>query len=215
MPLTKNVSRVPDYYHGTELIIVGDTYEPAEDSYAILEVVHNLSLPASKDKPRMCADIGCGSGILTLELCFLCKEVIAIDLSPDAVASTSINMKNSVGKHKCLWHVVQGDGVASLRREELFEVVLFNPPYLPVRDAGWAGIAWSGGYEGIEVFLRISRDVYNVLDYGGKYVFLLSSLGNVSRAITELRNMGYDVVMRSVQKFFFEELYVYEASKVA
>jgi release factor glutamine methyltransferase len=70
-------------------------------------------------------EIGCGSGIITLYAALKSKHVTAVDISPDAVDNTKLNMAtqgiNNVD-------VILGDAFESVTGT--FEVVLSNPPWV-------------------------------------------------------------------------------------
>lgn len=195
--------------HNVQYVVLGDAYEPSDDSYMLANYIEK-ALPKRLGGRgcRLAIDVGCGSGILTIELCSVCREVIALDLSPDAVASTIANLKKSDAP--CLYAVVQGDGLSPLSYVKA-DLVVFNPPYLPVRDEGWAGIAWSGGEDGVEVFLEVASCVPRILRRGGVFVFVLSSMGDVDKAVRRLTRMGFVVRVVDRKKFFFEELLLLEA----
>jgi methylase of polypeptide subunit release factors len=72
-------------------------------------------------------EIGCGSGIITLFLAAKSRQVTAVDISPEAVENTRLNMA-TYGVQNVTVH--QGDAFESL--DGRFDVVACNPPWMDV-----------------------------------------------------------------------------------
>jgi len=79
--------------------------------------------------PKKMLDLGCGSGILTVmaKKQFPKTQVVAVDIMPEALATTKINLK----KHQ------QSDGVTVCYSDlfqnlsdEIFDAILFNAPWV-------------------------------------------------------------------------------------
>ena len=70
-------------------------------------------------------EIGCGSGIITLFLAAKSKHVTAVDISPDAIENTRINMDTYNVENVSLLL-----GNAFNRVEGRFEIVVSNPPWM-------------------------------------------------------------------------------------
>jgi len=68
-------------------------------------------------------EIGCGSGIVTLFLAAKSRHVTAVDISPDAIENTRINMDTNNVENVSL---VLGNAFDSV--EGRYEVVVSNPP---------------------------------------------------------------------------------------
>lgn len=86
-------------------------------------------------------DLGCGTGILGLLAAKRgARRVVAIDPNPKAVECTRLNSR--VNRLEDRVEVRLGSLFQPLKPGEKFDLILFNPPYLPGRprnlvEAGW------------------------------------------------------------------------------
>ncbi len=188
-----------------EVAIVGETYEPSHDSYL---------LASSVRCGEYCTvvDLGSGSGYITVVLAKCKYHVIALDISPCAVLSTHITSKvNGVDVYV---DVIQSDGIRCLRPCRCFKVIFCNPPYLPVNESStWIGISWSGGLEGIEVFLNMIEGVENIMSADGELIFVHSTLANLDKLLRELASRGFEVEELQRQCFFWECIVLFRARR--
>lgn len=86
-------------------------------------------------RPVRALDIGTGSGVLAITLaCLTGARVTAVDICPKALAV----LKKNIGRHGQQDRVVpvMADLFPPLpkKREELFDVIVSNPPYIPEQD---------------------------------------------------------------------------------
>src|SRR5207248_6914951 len=75
------------------------------------------------------------------------------------------------------------------------EVILSNPPYLPVRPGmrRLGSAAWDGGPDGRHVLDRICRAAAAHLTPGGELVLVQSSLARIGPTMEGLEGAGLDV----------------------
>ena len=124
-------------------------------------------------------DLGTGSGAIAVALAVNSPgaTVTATDLSHEAL---KIARENALGQ-RCEIRVCQGDGVSQFADGQ-FDIVVSNPPYVPLRDVGGLqrelrhepSMALFGGEDGLEVTRRFVRDAPRVLRPGG---WLLIEIG--------------------------------------
>ena len=123
-------SQTKRVFFGDFVFVVDENvYEPAEDSFLFAE---NLDV---KEGERV-LDMGTGCGILGILAAKKASSVVAVDVNPHAVHCAQENAKLYNVRSKM--DFVQGDLFAPLRKEEKFDVILFNAPYLPA-DASVCG----------------------------------------------------------------------------
>ncbi len=91
-----------------------EVYEPAEDTLLLLAAA--LEEVSLEDRVL---EMGCGRGVISKKLVPLAKRVIATDINPRAVRAL----------HRTGIDVVQADLFSGMRLR--FDLVRFNPPYLP------------------------------------------------------------------------------------
>ncbi len=171
-------------------------YEPSDDSYMLIETID------VKGDERV-LDMGCGSGIVALHLAKSGCDVVAVDINDKAVENTMFNAKSNGLKIKCmksdLFENVDGK----------FDIITFNPPYLPTEGEDRA---WDGGKGGRKVIDRFLRDAWRYLTEGGKIYMVMSSLTDVDE-IMECYKEIYSFKIMKQKHIFFETIYVFEITR--
>lgn len=185
-------------------------YQPAEDSYLLQKFVKKYSL-------GRVLDLGTGSGIqaLTAAASPLVKEIIAVDINPEALEKLNREIKQKkISKIKTIF----SDLFSAI--EGKFDTIIFNPPYLPQDKFGKELIedpALYGGKKGWELSARFFQEVSNFLVPNGKILFLFSSLTNKPKIDEIITHHLLEFKLLAQERLpLFEELYVYliEKSKV-
>jgi len=148
-------------------------------------------------------DMGSGSGIQAKtcrELGF--NNVLAADINPEAI--------KELKKQKI--NVIHSDLFSKIDNKEKFNLIIFNPPYLPEDndepvDSKTATTAGKHGYELIIKFLKQAK---THLEKDGVILLLFSSLSKPNIIKEQAKQMNYKMKLLKRQKLFFEELFVYE-----
>jgi len=184
------------YYNGEEITVLSNVYIPSDDTFVLLEEA--LKVVCETD---YVLEVGTGSGIISKFLSKKAKSVIATDINPYAVKNARINAVN----------VRTGHLFANLAY--YFDVIVFNPPYLPTLTEGyepkdWLNKAWDGGPTGIEVIMEFLSEVTNYLAEAGKVLIVISSLTDLRKIVTKMTNLFEEVHIVATKKFQFETLYV-------
>jgi release factor glutamine methyltransferase len=97
-------------------------------------------------------------------------------------------------------------------RGESFDLLVFNPPYLPSEDGERSSdpveLAWDGGKDGRKVLDRFLREFPHHLKPEGRAFFVQSSLSNVfqTKQMLEANNFKFKALEK---KLFFERLYLF------
>jgi len=179
-------------------------YEASEDTVLLLKGVTMLA-PGST---RAC-EIGCGSGIVTLTLTPYAERTLATDIDVGAVAATWSRARSSGVDDKV--DVVCCDRVEAVREGFKFDLIAFNPPYLPVEGED---VSWSGGRRGIEAAMRFAESGVKRLSERGKMVFVLSSLSAWRDMLRELLERGFRIGILSVEHVgLYEDLLLVVAGR--
>ncbi len=169
-------------------------YRPSEDSHLLLAAI-------DLDGASTFLDVGTGSGLIALHAALRC-DTVATDISPWAVELCKRNADHN-GIHV---EVVRTDLFAALRGR--WDVIAFNPPYLPdSKGEGWIDLAWSGGPGGNEAILRFLERAIEYLSPEGRIYLLLSS--HNGKALRRAREF-YRVKPLRHRSLFFEEITAYE-----
>jgi len=172
-------------------------YEPAEDSMLLANAAADAVAPEDR-----VLDVGTGSGVVASTVRDETgASVVASDLNPHACRRARAD------GHE----VVRGDLVAPFD-DDAFDVVTFNPPYLPTDPEAewddWMETALSGGEDGRAVVDPFVERVGRVLAPGGRVLVLVSSLTGVD-AVAELAvENGFHVAAVAEESFPFETLTV-------
>jgi release factor glutamine methyltransferase len=173
----------------------GEVYRPAEDTYLLLKA----AMAEARGSDRV-LEVGCGSGLISRNLAPRVREVLATDINPFAVS-----MVREYGLP-----VIRADLFRGIKAK--FDMVLFNPPYLPTSEeektAGWMNFALDGGECGRETIKRFFEDLGPHLTPGGRALILLSSLTGIAEVEKMAHELGFDVSEVAIEKHFFEQLYI-------
>jgi len=191
--------------YGKVRVNLGDTnyvYEPAEDSFLLAEA----ALKEAKPGMRV-LEVGTGSGFVSAVLRANLKDIslLATEINPHAALCAK---KNGV-------EVIRTDLFRGIRPENLkalFDIILFNPPYLPTskeeKVPGWLNYAFDGGISGRETLDRFLDEVRNYLRPGGKILVLISSITGFKAVKERMEDLGFEVGIIERKKISFEELMV-------
>ena len=106
--------------------------------------------------------------------------------------------------------VILADRASCFRPGE-FDLVAFNPPYLP--SEGFQDRTVDGGEDGVEVPIGFLEEALRVLRTDGRIVLLLSDRGDIQRFLTRSKSMGLSAVEKRRKRLFYETLVVYELSR--
>src|SRR5208337_3441639 len=157
-------------------------YQPEADTFLLLMAARAEVKPGDR-----VLEIGTGSGLISAELARV-TGVVATDINPHAVRCAR-------GRGV---EVVQSDLFSGIRGT--FDLVIFNPPYLPTqpeeRIDDWLEYALDGGESGRVVIGRFAAEVGRVLAPGGRVLLLVSSLTGLDEVkdLFESAKFSVDVV---------------------
>jgi release factor glutamine methyltransferase len=171
-------------------------YQPAEDSGL-------LATAAVEDAAATdCVlDVGTGSGYVASEIAETGAAVVGADRNPHACRQAR---ENGI-------ETVRTDLTAAFAHRT-FDLVTFNPPYLPTtpdeKADDWMGMALSGGETGRAVIEPFLTDVGRVLAPGGRVLLLVSSLSGVETITERATEAGFDTETVATDSFPFEKLSV-------
>lgn len=176
-------------------------YEPAEDSRLLAETVLERT-----DGGRV-LEVGVGSGYVAARIAAETDAgVVGCDINPDAcrrARSEGIDVVRS--------NLVDPFAANS------FDVVCFNPPYLPTPpEREWDDPlehALSGGEDGRRLIRPFLAGVGRVLRPDGRVYLLVSSLTDVEAVVELADTGGLDAVEIASEPFPFERLVVLEITR--
>jgi len=165
-------------FYGIELAVGPGVLIPRPETELLVE--KTLEAIKNLERPRL-ADIGCGSGAISVALSVNNEKAViyASDISEAAEKYTRINIeKHRVGGRVFfirgdLWQPFEEKGIKDL------DMVVSNPPYIPSRELTELPpevrkeprLALDGGADGYEFYERIIRRAPAFLKEGGWLAF--------------------------------------------
>jgi release factor glutamine methyltransferase len=163
-------------------------YQPRVDSKLLAKAVLERDLSGKR-----CLDMGTGTGIIALKMLHSdAEEVVAVDKNPDAVEQATEKLED-----KDEAEVFESDLFTQVERK--FDLIAFNPPYLPedeeVEDEG----ELYGGESGEELTEKFLEKAGDYLTEDGEVIFVVSSKSGFDTD-------GYEIV--DTEKLWFEDLFV-------
>ncbi|MHA2355299.1 MAG: HemK2/MTQ2 family protein methyltransferase [Candidatus Thorarchaeota archaeon] len=179
-------------------------YPPSEDTYLLLGSIELGSADSF-------LEIGCGAGLISLAAARVCRNVVAIDVSLDAVMNTLRNMRINALDVRCT--VIQSDLLSALRREARYSVIAFNPPYLPEDgDVTAMDFALVGGRSGVELTEKFISQAIPHLEEDGRIYVVVTTLADIERISDYMKSEGLQVEAIAEAAFFFESIQVLQGS---
>jgi release factor glutamine methyltransferase len=172
-------------YNGLTIELHPEVYEPAEDTFQLLEA-------ASVKKGDKILEIGTGCGLISLDCARSGAQVVCTDINPYAV---KLALRNCVRNRSMLMGSMEvrlGDLFSAVKTNEVFDIVIFNPPYLPtcpeekIGGTGWFDVATDGGVDGLTATKRFIDGIHKHLHKHGHAYFVFSSLADRTKLDTYL-----------------------------
>ena len=186
-------------YRDKEFQLFDDVYDPGDDSFLLVEAALKEARPGDK-----VLEIGTGSGIVSLFVKDI-AEVVATDINPGATRNARLNGIP----------VVRTDLYSGICAR--FDLVIFNPPYLPTSDEerlnSWLNRAFDGGPSGRSEIERFLMNVDEILAPGGRVLLVISSLTGIDETKKLFEGHGFSVEIISSKKVSFENIVVLRCSK--
>lgn len=157
---------------------------PRPETEGILDAVLKAA-GAQRDAALRIVDVGTGSGVLAISLAleFPNAQVVAIDVSEDALSLTKENAERHGVSDRV--HLVRGDLLAPLiARGSKSDIIVSNPPYVgqSERQLMSQGVeewepydALFGGKDGFDVIDRLLTQIPQTLASGGLFVMEFGS----------------------------------------
>ena len=196
------------HYNGLAIELHSEVYEPAEDTFQLLEVL-------DVNECDRVLEIGTGCGIIALECARRGAKVVCTDINPHAVELTQSNYSKNLSLLKGNVQVRCGNLFSVVKPGERFDVVIFNPPYLPTRakdrigGSGWFDVATDGGATGLVVTKRFIEGLYKHLAKNGRAYFVFSSLSDRKKLDTYLSNAKLKSEILLSRRFNDEKIDIY------
>lgn len=182
-------------------------YTPSDDTFLLAE---NLEI---KEGMKV-LEIGTGSGLVSMYASLLTDDVTATDINYNALELAEKNFKlnkiNNISlKFGNLFEPV---------KDEKFDVILFNTPYLPTDTEDIIeddlNYAFDGGLNGRKIIDEFLNQVSNHLNEKGIVQIIQSSLSDNEKTLDMLDANGFIAEIAKSEHFFFEDIVLINAYKI-
>ncbi len=182
-----------------EIELLDGVYKPSEDTYLLIDLIE---VEGSEE----ILELGCGSGIISLHCAKKGCEVLSVDKNERAVKNTKNNSQiNDLGIR-----VKKSDLFSNVEKKG-WDIIIFNPPYLPRDPKIEKDDRWDGGRKGDEVIIEFLRNVKDFLNEDGRVYLCFSDKAELDR-INSILDREFELLDKNEKKFRFESLLAYELS---
>ncbi|MEK6873543.1 MAG: HemK2/MTQ2 family protein methyltransferase [Nanoarchaeota archaeon] len=178
-------------------------YQPAEDSYFLSDYVKNYieKLNNSEKENIKSLDMGTGSGIQS-------KNLISLGIKKGNITATDINFDALKQAKKLKIKAIKSDLFEKLNKKEKFDLIIFNPPYLPENKFDKEKDT-TGGKKGDETIIRFIKSLKSHLKEKG-ICFLLTSSLTPNTWKKETKKQKLKIRKVGEKSLFMEKFYVWE-----
>ena len=180
-----------------------EIYQPAEDSYLLQKTIRKFLKTNLKNKKInkniLILDMGSGSGIQAKT----CKQ-----LGFENIKTADINLRAIRHLKKQNLNPIKSNLFSNLYNEK-FDLIIFNPPYLPENKFDKKPDT-TGGKKGHETIIKFLKQAKNHLMKKGIILLLFSSLSQPTIIKNKAKKMGYNLKLLDRQNLSFEELFIYK-----
>jgi len=169
-------------------------YLPSEDTYLLRDSLE----PFSGDS---CLEMGFGSGAVLASVSKRFRLAVGTDVMGLEGASLALGSGGELvlaDRAKCF-------------RDGVFDLVFFNPPYLP--SAQIEDLTVDGGPTGTEVAVSFLEEAMRALRDEGTVVALLSDEGDIGAFLSYCNSLGLAVESVAEKRVFYETLSVFTIRK--
>ena len=185
-------------FYGLPFRVTPDVLIPRPETEHLVEQA--LALATRFQAPRI-ADLGTGSGAIAIALAHHLPNaaITAIDLSAPALDIARLNAELNGVTHRIRF--LEGDLLGSVFGEQ-FDIVVSNPPYVPLADRASLAIevrdhepalALFAGDDGLDIYRRLIPGAFAALVPGG-FVALEIGFGQSPVIAALLADSGFDQI---------------------
>lgn len=229
-PIDTSKKPLPEFYDFYDLSKdFQNVYEPAEDSFLLIDSLDKEleQIKFDKNKKITSIEIGCGSGLVSC--CYLSKlkelnisilNHYCVDINKDAINLTQNLIKNYNLDDNV--NFIEGDLLNKFDKNKIFDIIIFNPPYVTTSNEEYERAlkekdiyaAWAGGKKGSETINRFVDEIKGHIIEDSIIFLLLSKENDYLTIIDNMKNlydMKCEILMR--KQFKNERLAVMKFSK--
>ena len=191
---------VVEYINGVPLQVLPQVMPPK--LFRTGAYLSGLLTPELVPSGSQILDMGTGTGIVSIFTAPRASRVVAVDINPEAVRCTQINVTRHLLEDKI--DVRHGDLFESVG-EETFDRIIFNPPFLK----GTPSTPFEQALYGGDTIERFCSEAKRYLKENGEILLLLSTLAEVEQILTIARKKGFSIHLLSEKHYINESLMLY------
>jgi release factor glutamine methyltransferase len=199
--LVKYLSRQRQYtYAGTRLVISPDVFHPGFffSTRLLLKYMQSMSLQG-----KTLLEPGAGSGLISIIAAKAGASVTATDINPVAVAFLLSNAK--INQVPLI--VIESDLFAAIP-QQVFDIIVINPPYYFKQPVSHKERAWFCGKEG-EYFRQLFAQIGNYADENTVTLMILCEGSERARIQAIAFRAGWDLECVHTAHNLIEKNYIY------
>lgn len=179
-------------------------YDPAEDSFILLDALEADAAELRARKPTICLEIGSGSGIASTFLSTIVEPSSALFLSTDINPHACLATLATSNLNQAHLNPINTNLVSPiLERIEAAggaDVLVFNPPYVPTEEdeltktqlEAEIGATWAGGADGMVVTDIVLDLLPRILNPNGGTLYLVAvSANQPAQIIATMAERGF------------------------
>ena len=182
---------------------MNEVYQPSEDTFLLMNVIDEAPYV------RKALEVGSGSGVISVTLAHKADYVVATDIDLNACYATLERLRKH--NRRANTDVVCCDLLSAFRENSDFELIVFNPPYLP--DECLNDVSIFGDKHGVETSLEFLSQAHHVLSHSGSILLVVSSISDLEKLWAAASKLGLEYRTLKSVKLFFEEIRVVEFRK--
>lgn len=200
------------HYNNLKIKLHPEVYHPAEDTFLLLETID----VTSKD---FVFEIGTGSGVIALSCAQKGARVICSDINPYAVNLVQKNIDKNNSLPKGSIEIRKGSLFTVLNENEKFNLIIFNPPYLPtskeeyIGGTGWFDKAVAGGTTGLQITTLFLNNLSTYLKDDGRAYTIFSTNSPRNQFNQILKNNQLESIILDSYSFTDETIEVHRITK--
>jgi len=196
-----------------EFIVFDGVYYPREDSVFFADSLKDFLKKQDAKKIKNILEIGCGCGFLSIVIYKIFEKILSEkELSKVRIFSTDIdkkaikNTKENANFYKIKLITIHSDLFEKIK--EKFDLIIFNSPYIPVKNERYEESSWSLFQDGKNIINEFLIRAKNHIKKNSTILLLTSSLTPFNKKLIKNYRMKSKIIYR--KKIDWEELIIYK-----
>ncbi|GLV36355.1 HemK methyltransferase 2 [Carabus blaptoides fortunei] len=192
-------------------------YAPSEDTFLFLDALEQEIPFIQSLQPNIIAEIGSGSGVNIVALTKALGDISAAQLAVDINSAACEATKLTAEVNNVTIDVFNMNLLDSFR-QNLFDIILFNPPYVVTESEEIFGNgierSWAGGEHGREIMDKLFPKLPTLLSENGVF-YLVAIKENNPEEIMDIMTREYNFISTIIKerRILGEHLYILKFQK--